>query len=496
MNMKKSIVYLLSVLAMSGLCFSQQNDTGAAGSQKIGLMQESASASITEEPAPVSESPVGLQWNGYVQVDDRVRTNQHYRLSFQEYRLGLDAEVKIAERAHCFSQLWIRSLGFPDVTSSESLTNSNNVSPVRIDLREAYFDIYNLFVPRLDLRIGRQRIAWGTGDKFNPTDNLNPADLEDIWDYGRRLGSDGVKLSYYRGIFKVEAAYIPFFRPAVLPGQEWMSALSPPMALVPGSVQVVTQSDTIILPGEKVQETSSGGIKTSLKLFNFDFSLSYAYTRDGLPLLNKIIITPAGIGYPLPVNLRAQLMYPRMHAVGFDFSGAVVNVGVWGEGAVFIPRKVSMITNKPRFKDIINGQLVFEQYDSISTALDSKPYVKFVVGLDYTFPANIYINAQYVHGFTSERGRDELEDYLLANLDWKLLNETLTLSPAGIGLEIKDYKDIKDNYAFVAQPQLQYDPIDNAEITFGARFIMGTNSTHFGKVVNNDEVYIKARYSF
>jgi len=42
----------------------------------------------------------------------------------------------------------------------------------------------------LDIRIGRQRIAWGTADKLNPTDNLNPDDLEDIFDFGKHLDSN------------------------------------------------------------------------------------------------------------------------------------------------------------------------------------------------------------------------------------------------------------------------------------------------------------------
>jgi hypothetical protein len=43
---------------------------------------------------------------------------------------------------------------------------------------------------RLELTVGRQRIAWRTADRLNPTDNINAYDLEDIWDFGRHHGSE------------------------------------------------------------------------------------------------------------------------------------------------------------------------------------------------------------------------------------------------------------------------------------------------------------------
>jgi hypothetical protein len=45
-------------------------------------------------------------------------------------------------------------------------------------------------------------------------------------------------------------------------------------------------------------------------------------------------------------------------------------------------------------------------------------------------------------------------------------------------------------------PEVSYIPIDNAEITVGARIIDGTQSTSFGRVMDNDQVYIKLKYSF
>jgi hypothetical protein len=136
-----------------------------------------------------------IKWGGYLQTDNRLRLKGDNDFSWHEYRLDLKTEVKPIEKAHFYSEVWLRSLGFPTVENSADLVSKDKVSPLNLDLREAYVDLYGFLFDNLDLRIGRQRIAWGTADKLNPTDNLNPDDLEDIWDFGRHLGSDGLKAS-------------------------------------------------------------------------------------------------------------------------------------------------------------------------------------------------------------------------------------------------------------------------------------------------------------
>ena len=48
----------------------------------------------------------------------------------------------------------------------------------------------------LEVTVGRQRIAWGTGLVWNPTDLFNAANILDF-DYPERPGTDAIKLQYY-----------------------------------------------------------------------------------------------------------------------------------------------------------------------------------------------------------------------------------------------------------------------------------------------------------
>ncbi|MEO0206913.1 MAG: hypothetical protein ABIL22_09610, partial [candidate division WOR-3 bacterium] len=136
----------------------------------------------------------GLDWSGYFSTDHRILIKEDCPLSFEEYRLNLNPQQNLNDNIKFYGEVWLRSFGLPKIESLDDLFSKNKITPFEIDIREAYIDILKFPLENIDLRIGRQRIAWGTADKINPTDNLNPLDLEDIWDFGRHLGSNGIKI--------------------------------------------------------------------------------------------------------------------------------------------------------------------------------------------------------------------------------------------------------------------------------------------------------------
>ena len=85
----------------------------------------------------------------------------------------------------------------------------------------------------------------------------------------------------------------------------------------------------------------------------------------------------------------------------------------------------------------------------------------------------MYLNGQYLHGFVQERGASNLEDYFVFALDWKLLDDKLTISPLGVVVEIKNWKDIPNNYGILAAPSVSFVPVDNAQLTIGLHLIQG-----------------------
>jgi hypothetical protein len=466
-------------------------------------------AALAGACAAEDNGTAALTWNGYFLADGRMRIGSRpYEFTWQEYRLDLKEQFK-TEKVSFFAEVWLRSSGIEDYSSLSDLQAPSNVSRVDVRLREMTANLYGLGLKNLDVTLGRQRIAWGTADKMNPTDNLDADDLEDVWDFGRHRSSDAIKLTYYLGDYTFTGVYIPLFKPATLPSDYWMEALMPTQPVPAGLNQLVAVESTaehIEHPDETALESSSGGVKAAGRVLGYDLSLSYAYCRDDFPLLYKKVVAPvegAALSLPMNVDIDAYLRYPRLHAAGFDAAGAIGQVGIWAEAAMFFPEKVRMI-NEYRFSNLLpllpllpqsTQQEINAELNKNELAQDDEPYVKFVAGFDYTFPADIYVNLQYVHGLVYERG-DSLEDFVLGNLDWNLCNNKAKFTPIGVGLEIKDYGDLKNNYAVIGQPKITWLPVDNAELSLGAHLIDGTHSTHFGKIEGKDEVFATAKISF
>ena len=76
------------------------------------------------------------------------------------------------------------------------------------------------------------------------------------------------------------------------------------------------------------------------------------------------------------------------------------------------------------------------------------------------------------------------------------MKNKLKIIPVGGGLEIRDFRAIKNRYTLILAPELSYFPVDNVEIDFGFRLLEGKGATTFGGVKNNDDVYLRVKYSF
>lgn len=427
----------------------------------------------------------GVVLGGAVSTDDRVSTQADPQLTFEAYRLEVAGDAKPTDAARFHAEAWVRSAGISPATlsSTAALFSTGSTAPVSLDLREAWFELNGFLFDAVDLKVGRQRIAWGTADKLNVTDNVNPLDLSDPWDFGRRLGSDGAQLNVYLGGLQITALAVAQLTPAVLPTGQWANALMPSSLQAPPGLSIAGVSSTVSLPGPSVASTVTTGVRMKGNLLGFDLSASYLYGRQTLPVIDRIVITPA----TLPsINVATDLVYPRQHVFGADLAGSVFGVGVWAEGAVVIPAEVTLTTDSTAIGGTITQ----------STALASTPYVKYVVGADYTFAGNVYLNAQFVHGMFQESGAGNLNDYLSVGLEWRLFDEKVTIAPLNLVVEVHDWSDIPGTYALLGAPALTIHPMDNAELSVGLHWIQATNATVFGGMSGQNEVFAHARYSF
>ena len=146
-------------------------------------------------------------------TDQRFLLEDPYDWVWNENRLSLKLDKRFSGKSKFHTEVWIRNFGLPKVYSASDLYNKGIIDPIDIEIREAYLELYGFLFKNLDVKIGRQRISWGTADRLNPTDNLNPYDLEDILDFGRHRGSYAINLNYYlTNNISLQAVYIPFFQ--------------------------------------------------------------------------------------------------------------------------------------------------------------------------------------------------------------------------------------------------------------------------------------------
>lgn len=149
-------------------------------------------------------------------------------------------------------------------------------------------------------------------------------------------------------------------------------------------------------------------------------------------------------------------------------------MGFWGEVALFFPEEIK------------SGSHII---------LSDEPYLKYTLGMDYTFRGGIYLEAQFVHGFFTERGRGNLNNFLIAKIEKKYLNDELTLSLAG-SLEAKDMWTIGESYGTSIFPEVSYRPRDNLELTAGVYIFNGKSGTLLGSLSDQDQVSLRVKMNF
>lgn len=432
-----------------------------------------------------------LTLSGELLTDERFLLKDKNDWAWNENRLTLKFDKRIAGNSKFYSEVWLRNIGLPNITQSADLYNKGIIDPYNLEIREAYVQLNGFLNKNLDVTIGRQRIVWGTADKLNPTDNLNPLDLEDILDFGRRRGSDAINLNYYlSNDFSLQGVFVPFFQPANMPVGIFANALNPTTELPQGMV-LKSFSDTILMPRYNLAESSTAGFKFKGFAKGVDFSVSYVWGYDGLPFSTKNTFIPVDLTGGTAIA--SKLSFARTHIIGGDLATSIAGIGFWAEAATFIPEKDVVMTND--FSAFYPTSPVPVTQDSI--ILDkSKPYLKFVVGGDYNFSDGSYLNVQYMHGFVHERGAENLNDYFFLRYEKKFFNEKLKVAPIGGGFIVTNWDDVKNNYALVYMPEIAYKATDNAEITLSTVIFDGKGDNLFANLKDYNMFMFKMKYSF
>lgn len=420
-----------------------------------------------------SASLAEVNLNGYVELDERIGLENSGGYNWNRATLGLKTKAELSKQVSGYGELRIETLDYPTVSQGADLSQRDKVSPLQIQLWEAYVDVFGFPLQNMDLRAGKQRIAWGTADKLNQTDNLNPYDFTDLLKFGEKIPTNALNLKTYLGETTLTSVFLPVFTPSVMPATYNAFLTGYLNSLLTPGITLTTVESNVNFPERKISN-SMYAFKLSRNILGYDMSLSYFNGYDSVPNITNMTLTAVST---TQVTGSITQNYPKVQVIGYDLAGSFRGIGLWAEFAFFKPDNV--------ISEIVTPQ------GTLTSEVGN--YTKYTLGFDYTFDNGLYINSQFMHGFYDERG-ENLTNLLMAGIEKKFFDDKLKLALMWGGeLEFKENKKIIGN---LFGPQIVFYPADATEISLGAFSIDGDIGSKLETLETLDQAYLKVKYSF
>lgn len=352
------------------------SSSNASLAEEFGLEEESQGAETTEggglfesslsgDDSDSANSSSSFEWNGYVRSDvfvGRSESKKEAAIQAAYGELGLQLTARKEDVGDAFAEFRFRA------------GKHGESDALNVDLREAYVNTY--FGP-FELRLGKQIVAWGRADVFNPTNNITPVDfrVRSAQEDDRRVGNIGARAFLKFEPFRLEGVWMPLYKPTQYPPLDMEEIVA------------VTEPN---FP-EPTLDNGLGAARLHLELSSFETSVSYLF---GSALLPGVILSGYDVGEEAEVRV-TQSPY-KHHVIGFDFSTAF--------GELFALR----------------GEAAYRKpvQQEVNYAIPN-PDLQYVVGVDRAF-GDLSVIAQYIGRYTFDWAEVEASDQdpdILRNID-------------------------------------------------------------------------------
>lgn len=313
------------------------------------------------------------------------------------------------------------------------------VDPVRAEVDALYVEARDLLWRGMDLRVGQQLVQFGVGDQFNPTNTVNPNDVEDPLRFGEQAGNLMVRMDLTRGLTTLTGVLVPVMKPALVPASapwglteidrlpfvdpdlRWRLHAEKASAEDFGYPTVV--SSTVVESPSADPANMQFFARLGTTVGSQDLGISYYHGFADTPVATATHTTQVTDPQCDPDRADAcidgvlsnavTLRYPRIRVAGLNAAGEVPlparlpPIGWRAEFALVDPSEVrSAITNDEiSLLGIVTPAGAYPYPDGEEpVVLEGTPYPKWVLGLDYTFGGHVYANVQWVHGMFDELG--------------------------------------------------------------------------------------------
>jgi len=340
------------------------------------------------------------------------------------------------------------------------------VNEALIDIRQALLIIRA--AQWMDVRAGRQVLTWGTGDLLFLND-LFPKDWQSFFigrdDEYLKAPSNSFKLTFYSGA-NLDLVWTPAFTPDSYITGERLSFFNPFTGGIESAHTMGRPLDAA-LP-DKTWE-------------NGEFSGRLYKTVGGWEL--------AAYGYggfwkrPLGVDTTQATNGPRFYFPGLAVGGASVRGNVMGgignlEGAYYDSY------------DDRNGTDPFIPNSEVRGlgGYERELFANFNLGLQYYIEWRLEYDNLIANSPMPQWEQEEIRHSLTARLTQRLKQDTWTLS-------LFTYWSPNEQDGYV-RPVVTHKWSDAVTIAAGGNFMWGDDYTFFGQLENNNNLYLRLRYSF
>jgi hypothetical protein len=313
----------------------------------------------------------------------------------------------------------------------------------------------------LELRAGRQVIAWGRADRINPTDVVGARDLRrlNVDDGDDRLGVTTVTASFADGDGVFQALWIPEFR-----------VTEPPLAGPPNGLASVDRKPD--------GASRQGALRYDRSGDRFDWSLTWASLYDRTPWL--------GLQSAPGTAPRVTRSFPRMEMVGADTATTLGAWGVRAEAAAYwhdFAGQTPAAAYAPRLFASLGADRKFgESLDLNLQALLRLNQTLAPNGAPQPMSAGLASSNEILHGAwrkTIVGAAGRLKRELFRNQGWI---EVSGAAYQGGGASL--------------QTRLSWSPVDNWRLSLGADYFEGSRNSFFGAVNKNKSIFLEMRRGY
>jgi hypothetical protein len=331
--------------------------------------------------------------------------------------------------------------------------------PSQYDIREGYLE--TAFGP-IDIRAGRQIIAWGRGDKVNPTDFLSVRNTTRlvIEDEDQRTGQGALQVVGNFGDSRIFLIIQP----------EWREPKYAISRLPTGVGLSYLKPDTGIIPY---------AIKFDQMAVGFDFSLSYFSGPDRVPDIEVLSES---------ATLDLGLMFNQIQGYGMDFAFNIGPTGCRGEIAYVSTADKGgsdPLIKNAYFYGVIGADRSFGEFFNLNFQYLFKSIERWRDPADFPVPTEATL-ARLVN-LTSNQIQENIQG-AVARVAWKTLSDRLILEAAYVSWFFKGDA--------LFRPKATYSVIDDLKLTIGADLYSGSSDSILGRNSDLSSGYAEVRWSF